>query len=142
MALFSNNNAMLIDKCSNLHNLTVTLAVTADQSNFGDAGFSLQLNAYPPKGQLSQGQTLTWLQYILYVQNGSAAVRDTVLARAIRCPWLKGYVPNPPNTLSFLPVLPNVRGRHVDALRHGDFQPHRARLADEDRIVPRTQAAM
>jgi hypothetical protein len=106
MALFSNNNAMLIDKCSNLHNLTVTLAVTADLITFGDAGFSLQLNAYPPKGQLSQGQTLTWLQYILYVQNGSLLYEIQYWA-SNPVPWPKGYVPNPPNTLPFLPVLPN-----------------------------------
>ena len=106
MGLFSNNNVMLFDKCSNLHNVTVKLAVTEDLVVFRDSGFSLQLNAYPPKGQLSQGQTLTWLQYIIYVQNGSLLYEIQYWA-SNPVPWAPGYAPNPPNTTPFLPVLPN-----------------------------------
>ncbi len=106
MALFSNNNAMLIDKCSNLHNVTVTLALTQDLAVFGNGGFSLQLNAYPQKGQLSQGQTLTWFQYSIYVQDGSLLYQIQYWA-GNPVPWAPGYAPNPPNTKPFLPVLPN-----------------------------------
>jgi hypothetical protein len=106
MALFSNNNVMLIDKCSNLHNVTVKLAVTEDSVTFRDGGFSLQLNAYSPKGQLSQGQTLTWLQYILYIQGGSL-LYEIQYWPSNPVPWAPGYAPNPPNTTPFLPVLPN-----------------------------------
>ena len=106
MAFFSNNNVMLIDKCSNLHNVTVTLAVTEDLVVFRDGGFSLQLNAYPPKGQLSQGSELTWFQYVLYVEDGSLSYEIQYWA-GNPVAWAPGYVPNPPNTTPFLPVLPN-----------------------------------
>ena len=106
MGLFSSNNVMLIDKCSNLHNLTVNLALTEDLAVFREGGFSLQLNAYPQKGQLSQGQTLTWLQYVLFVQDGSLFYEIQYWA-GNPVPWDPGYVPNPPNTTPFLPVLPN-----------------------------------
>jgi hypothetical protein len=71
MSWFSSQNVMLFDSCKNLHGLNVELALTEDLIAFRDGGFSLQLNAYPPKGQLSQGQELTWFQYSLYVDNGS-----------------------------------------------------------------------
>ncbi len=106
MALFSNTNVMLIDKCSNLHNLTVTLSLSQDLVTFRDRGFSLQLNAYPQKGQVSQGETLTWFQYCLYLQNGSLLYQIQYWA-GFPTPWAPGYTPNPPNTKPYLPVLPN-----------------------------------
>jgi hypothetical protein len=106
MDFFSNNNVMLIDNCKNLNNVTVNLALTEDLVIFGDGGFSLQLNAYPPTGQLSQGQQLTWFQYSLYVQGGSLNYQIQYWA-GNAVPWPPGYVPNPPNTKPYLPVLPN-----------------------------------
>jgi hypothetical protein len=65
----SNINAVLINNCQDLENLTVTLQVTQDLITLGDTGFSLQLNCYPPPGVSVVGLTLNWIQFILYVSN-------------------------------------------------------------------------
>jgi hypothetical protein len=61
------NNAVLIDNCQNLSNLTVQLQVTEDLITLEDTGFSVQLNCYPQigaipriqlKGQPSRGRSL------------------------------------------------------------------------------------
>ena len=46
----SGTNAVLIDNCQALGDVTVTLAVTEDLVTVNDGGFSLQLNAYPKPG--------------------------------------------------------------------------------------------
>jgi hypothetical protein len=63
----SNNNAVLIDNCESLQNLTVTLRVTQDLITQGNVGFSLQLNTYPQPGTLCQGEPMNWLQYVIFV---------------------------------------------------------------------------
>lgn len=40
------NNAVLINNCQNLSNLTVQLQVTEDFITLEDTGFSVQLNCY------------------------------------------------------------------------------------------------
>jgi len=52
--LSSFTNAVLIDNCANLHNLTVRLDVTEDFITVANSGFDMQLNCYPPDGQWIQ----------------------------------------------------------------------------------------
>lgn len=73
MAFSGGSNAVLVNNCQNLQNLTVTLQVTQDLITLGDTGFSLQLNCYPPPGVTSVGLTLNWIQYTLYVSNNTGA---------------------------------------------------------------------
>lgn len=110
----SNNNAVLVDNCQNLQNLTVTLDVKQEMITLRDDGFSLQLNSYPQPTSYSQGQHLYWFQYIIYV----GGTFDNELSWEIQywanaksyAPgqlWPPGYTPNPPNTTPWLPVLSN-----------------------------------
>jgi len=73
MPLSSSNNAVLVDNCSSLHNLIVTLHVTLDLVTAGNNGFSLQLNCYPQtKPQATyNGKPLNWFQYVIAVENNS-----------------------------------------------------------------------
>ena len=124
MAWNSANNAVLFDGCQKLKGVTVRLSVSEELVTYQDQGFSLQLNAYPPPGQQNQGQSLTqqqvgslaltWLQYIIYVQNGQAWWEIQYWANNAHSydaangqAWPPGYTPNPPNTTPWLPVLPN-----------------------------------
>ncbi len=104
--LSSGNNNILNNNCQNLRNLTVSLAVSQDLVTYQDVGFSFQLNAYPPPGEHSQGQTLTWFQYIIYVQNGSLYYEIQYWANNAPTSWPNGYTPIP-NTTPWLPVLEN-----------------------------------
>ncbi len=73
MSLSSSNNAILVDNCKSLQNLTVTLHVTLDLVTSGNNGFSLQLNCYPqtnPQATYS-GKPLNWFQYVIAVENNS-----------------------------------------------------------------------
>ena len=73
MPYASNNNAVLIDGCNNLQNLSVLLEVTEDIATTAGSGWSLQLNCYPPAGEYCQTSQLTVLQYIVIVQGGNLA---------------------------------------------------------------------
>jgi hypothetical protein len=101
------NNSMLINNCANLANVGVSLAVSQDLVTYQDVGFSLQLNCYPPAGQLSQGQTLNWFQYIIYVYKNTLFYEIQYWASGAPSAWPTGYTPNPPNTAPWLPVFPN-----------------------------------
>jgi hypothetical protein len=113
--LSSFNNAILVNNCQNLQNLTVTLNVTQDLITLGNSGFSLQLNCYPQTTSVSQGKTLNWFQYVIYVGfPGANALGWEIQYWSIGSqsysknqPWPPGYTPNPPNTTPWLPVLPN-----------------------------------
>ena len=126
------NNAVLINNCQNLSNLTVQLQVTEDLITLEDTGFSVQLNCYPQIGAITpnstQGTTfpgevvgqLEWFQYVLNVTNNSASFEIQYWAHAksyqdagpggnppeIR--WPPGYTPNPLNTSPWLPVFPGT----------------------------------
>jgi hypothetical protein len=74
--LNSSNNAVLVNNCQNLQNLTVTLNVTEDLVTLGNTRFSLQLNCYPQIGSKAPNFTpetgdssLTWFQYVVIVEN-------------------------------------------------------------------------
>jgi hypothetical protein len=81
------------------------LSVSEDLVTYQEGGFSLPLNAYPPPGQLSQGQTLNWLQYIIDVENGYLAYEIQYWAVGAAT-WPPGYTPVP-NTTPWLPAWPN-----------------------------------
>ena len=126
------NNAVLINNCQNLSNLTVQLQVTEDLITLEDTGFSVQLNCYPQIGAITpnstQGTTfpgevvgqLEWFQYVLIIGNNSASFEIQYWAHAksfqdagpggnppeIR--WPPGYTPNPLNTSPWLPVFPGT----------------------------------
>ncbi len=109
--LSSSNNAILVNSCQNLQNLTVTLQVTEDLVTLANSGFSLQLNCYPQTSSVSQGQTLNWFQYIIVITSNSAYWQIQYWSigaqgYAPNKPWPPGYTPNPPNTTPWLPVLP------------------------------------
>ena len=65
----SGTNAVLIDQCQALGDITVNLAVSEDLVTAGDSGFSLQLNCYPMPGVSVVGLPLNWIQFTLYVSN-------------------------------------------------------------------------
>jgi hypothetical protein len=111
--LSSASNAIFVDKCQNLRNLTVTMNVTEDLVTVGATGFSLQLNSYPQTSSQAQGQTLNWFQYMLIVGGpipnfiGWEVQYWSIGAQAFAPgqPWPPGYVPNPPNSTPWLPAL-------------------------------------
>jgi len=72
-SLSSSNNAILVSKCQNLQNLTVSLQVTQDLITLGNNGFSLQLNCYPQTNPQStyRDKPLNWFQYVIAVENNS-----------------------------------------------------------------------
>ena len=56
MPFASNNNAVLINNCNNLQNLSVLLEVTEDIATTSGSGWSLQLNCFPPPGAVLPDQ--------------------------------------------------------------------------------------
>ena len=121
--LSGNNNDNFLDNCQGLQDLTVTLTVTEDLVTAANNGFSLQLNCYPQPGQIPQGQSLeqsgvvgdlslTWLQYLIIVQNGFGFEiqywSNNAKGYATGQPWPPGYNPDPPGTTPWLPVFPNT----------------------------------
>ncbi|MGC2404474.1 MAG: hypothetical protein WA510_32085 [Acidobacteriaceae bacterium] len=105
------NNTILVNGCQNLENLTVTLQVTQDLITVLNNGFSLQLNSYPQPGLTSQGEPLDWFQYIIYVLDNQLSWEIQYWANAKSYSstqrWPPGYIPNPPNTSPWLPVISN-----------------------------------
>jgi hypothetical protein len=68
---YSANNAILVNNCKNLQNLTVSLEVTEDLITLGDVGFSLQLNCFPQITPQINGYSLRWIQYVIDVNSNS-----------------------------------------------------------------------
>jgi hypothetical protein len=126
----SNQNALLIDSCENIQNLTVTVNVIEDLVTLGDSGFSLQLNAYPQIGSKSPNSTpetgdstLTSFQYVLIVANNQITWQIQYWANNAHAykpagpggnppqqnwPPPQVYTPNPPGTSPWLPVFPGT----------------------------------
>jgi hypothetical protein len=92
MPYASNNNAVLIDGCKNLQNLSVLLEVTEDLATTDGGGWSLQLNCYAPPGQYCQTSQVNWLQYIVIAQGGSLAYYIQYWAVGAST-WPTGYNP-------------------------------------------------
>jgi hypothetical protein len=114
--LSGNDNVVLVSGCNNLQGLTVTLQVTEDLVTVGSTGFGLQLNCFPQGGQTDQSETLNWFQYGFIVQNAQInwllpEYWDTGnFTNSGPVPWPTGYTPNPPGTVTDLPVIPNDGG--------------------------------
>ena len=70
MPYASDNNALLIDNCNNLKDLTITLEVTEDIATTNNGGWSMQLNCYAPPGTYCQTSQINRLQYIVIVGGG------------------------------------------------------------------------
>jgi hypothetical protein len=92
MPYASNNNAVLIDGCNDLQNLSVLLEVTEDLATTDGGGWSLQLNCYAPPGQYCQTSQVNWLQYIVIAQGGSLAYYIQYWAIGAST-WPTGYNP-------------------------------------------------
>jgi|HubBroStandDraft_6_1064221.scaffolds.fasta_scaffold329745_2 hypothetical protein len=92
MSYASNNNAVLIDSCKSLQNLSVLLEVTEDIATTDGNGWSLQLQCYPPPGEYCQTSQLTVLQYMVIVQGGSLAYYIQYWANGSST-WPSGYTP-------------------------------------------------
>jgi hypothetical protein len=105
MPFASNNNAVLIDGCDNLENLSVLLEVTEDVATTDGGGWSFQLNCYPPGGEYCQTSPVTWMQYIVYVQGGNLSYEVQYWATG-QSTWPTGYTPQP-GTAPWLPCWAN-----------------------------------
>jgi hypothetical protein len=126
MTYASNNNAVLIDGCNNLQNLSVLLEVTEDIATTDGSGWSLQLNCYAPPGAFCQTSQLTVLQYIVIVQGGSLAYYIQYWGAAST--WPSGYTPEP-GTTPWLPCWANDYGNApIFASINGDTLPRQSKL--------------
>ncbi|MGA2688789.1 MAG: hypothetical protein ABSE85_12050 [Candidatus Korobacteraceae bacterium] len=101
MPYASNNNAVLIDGCNNLQNLSVLLEVTEDLATTNGGGWSLQLNCYAPPGQYCQTSQVNVFQYIVIVQGGILQYYIQYWAYGTSA-WPSGYNPQP-GTSPWLP---------------------------------------
>jgi hypothetical protein len=101
MPYASSNNAILINGCKNLQNLSVLLEVTEDIATTTASGWSFQLNCYPPTGEYCQTSELNWLQYVVYVKSGKLIYQVQYWATGVGN-WPSGYTPQP-NTTPWLP---------------------------------------
>lgn len=101
MPYASNNNAVLIDSCNNLQNLSVLLEVTEDLATTNGGGWSLQLNCYAPPGQYCQTSQVNVFQYIVIVQGGILQYYIQYWAFGTSA-WPSGYNPQP-GTSPWLP---------------------------------------
>lgn len=126
MPYASNNNAVLIDGCNNLQNLSVLLEVTEDLATTDGGGWSLQLNCYPPPGRFCQTSQLEIFQYIVIVQGGNLAYYIQYWANASAWPY--GYTPVP-GTSPWLPCWAHDFGTApVFASINGDTLPRQSLL--------------
>jgi len=126
MTYASANNAVLIDSCKNLQNLSVLLEVTEDIATTDGNGWSLQLNCYPPAGQYCQTSQLTVLQYIVIVQGGNLEYYIQYWANGST--WPSGYTPQP-GTTAVLPCWAHDYGNAPQfASVNGDTLPWKSAL--------------
>jgi hypothetical protein len=127
MPYASNNNAVLIDGCNNLQNLSVLLEVTEDIATTNGGGWSLQLNCYPPAGQYCQTSQVNWFQYIVIVQGGSLNYYIQYWAAGVSA-WPSGYTPQP-GTSPWLPCWAHDYGNAPQfATISGDTLPRQSQL--------------
>jgi hypothetical protein len=127
MTYASNHNAVLIDGCNNLQNLSVTLEITEDVATTAGSGWSFQLNCYPPPGEYCQVSQVNILQYIVYVQGGNLAYEIQYWANGA-APWPSGFTPQP-NTTPGLPCWANDYYLSSPfASINGDTLPSRSQL--------------
>jgi hypothetical protein len=127
MPYSSNNNAVLVDGCNNLQNLSVLLEVTEDISTTAGSGWSLQLNCYPPAGEYCQTSQVNWFQYMVIVQGGNLAYYIQYWANGVSS-WPSGYTPQP-GTSPWLPCWAHDYGNAPTfASINGDTLPRESQL--------------
>ncbi len=127
MPYASNNNAVLIDSCKNLQNLSVLLEVGEDIATTGGNGWSLQLNCYPPAGEYCQTSQVNVFQYMVVVQGGNLAYYVQYWAGGVSG-WPSGYKPQP-GTSPWLPCWAHDFGIYTPfASINGDTLPRQSRL--------------
>jgi hypothetical protein len=127
MPYASNNNAVLIDDCSNLQNLSVLLEVVEDIATTDGGGWSLQLNCYPPAGEYCQTSQVNWFQYIVIVQGGNLEYYVQYWANGVGN-WPPNYTPQP-GTSPWLPCWAHDYGiAPVFASITGDTLPRQSQL--------------
>ncbi len=127
MPYASNNNAVLIDGCNNLQNLSILLEVTEDISTTAGSGWSLQLNCYPPAGEYCQTSQVNVFQYIVIVQGGNLAYYIQYWAGGVGS-WPSGYTPQP-GTTPWLPCWAHDYGIATTfASINGDTLPRESQL--------------
>jgi hypothetical protein len=105
MPYASNNNAILINDCNDLQDLSVLLEVTEDVATTDGKGWSFQLNCYPPVGEYCQTSQVNWMQYIVYVGGGSLRYQIQYWSYGTGS-WPSGYTPQP-GTSPWLPCWAN-----------------------------------
>jgi len=128
MTYASNNNAVLIDGCNNLQNLSVQLKVTEDIATTTGDGWSLQLNCYPPAGEYCQTSQVNWFQYIVIVQGGNLAYYIQYWSAGAPATWPSGYTPQP-GTTPWLPCWAHDYGNApIFASINGDTLPRESQL--------------
>jgi hypothetical protein len=128
MTYASNSNAVLIDNCNNLENLSVLLEVTEDVATTDGSGWSLQLNCYPPAGEYCQTSQVNIFQYIVIVQGGSLNYYIQYWSGGAPSTWPSGYTPEP-GTTPWLPCWPYDYGTAPQfATINGDTLPSRSKL--------------
>ena len=122
-SLSSSNNAILVNKCQSLQNLTVSMQVTQDLITLGNNGFSLQLNCYPQtKPQATyQGKPLNWFQYVIAVEKQLGSVGDPVL---VSCTQFRptGFGFSPAKITPLIRLCPIESG--ADRLGDENCAPH------------------
>ncbi len=131
MTYASDNNAVLIDGCDNLQNLSVFLEVTEDLATTTGAGWSLQLNCYAPPGQYCQASQVNVFQYVVIVQGGKLTWYIQYWAFGTST-WPPGYTPVP-GTSPGLPCWPHDYGSGGTTLGtfasiNGDTLPRGSKL--------------
>jgi hypothetical protein len=127
MPFASNNNAVLINNCTNLQNPSVLLEITEDIATTSGSGWSLQLNSFPPPGQSCQTSQINWLQYIVIVQGGSLAYYIQYWALGAST-WPSNYNPQP-GTTPWLPCWAHDYGNApIFASIAGDTLPRESTL--------------
>jgi hypothetical protein len=127
MSYASNTNAVLIDGCNNLENLSVLLEVTEDIATTNGNGWSLQLNCYPPAGEYCQTSQVNWFQYIVIVQGGTLRYYIQYWANGVSS-WPSGYTPQT-GTSAWLPCWPYDYGTAPQfASINGDTLPRQSKL--------------
>ena len=127
MPYASNNNAVLIDGCNNLLNLSVLLEVTEDVATTDGSGWSFQLNCYPPAGDYCQTSQVNIFQYIVYVQGGSLSYEVQYWSGGTST-WVPPSYNPQPGTTPWLPCWANDYFLTNFASIGGDTLPRQSTL--------------
>ena len=144
MPYASNNNAVLIDGCNNLRNLSVLCQVTQDIPTTAGSGWSLQLNCYPRAGAAAaRPARLIVFQYIVYRTGRESRLLHPVLGARGCLVWPFRLRTPSPDTTPWLPCWAHDYGnRSLHLRKHSTATRCRREIATPDRSSePTTPAA-